>query len=565
MNGSEAIVKALLAENVEHMFGFPGGAIMPLYDEFLNHSNLRHILTRHEQGAAHAADAYARVTGKAGVCLATSGPGATNLVTGLMTAYMDSSPVIAFAGQVSTSLIGADSFQESDMMGITLPITKHNFQIRTPNTIRSTIKKAFTIALNGRPGPIFIDLPKNVQIDNVTKEENDTHIAGFKPVTTGHPRQVRKAAEWILNAERPMIIAGGGVLWAGASDALRELVEMLNIPISTTFMGKSSFPEQHPLCLGVIGMHGRKVANYAVANCDLLIAIGCRFSDRITGSLETYAQECKVIHIDIDSAEIGKNVPVDLPIVGDARYVLNQLNTRIKQLTKKNNTVWAEKVKQFIKACDCDIDYGGNPIDPRKLIFEASKVGQENDIITTGVGQQQMFSLHFLKRSKPRTIISSGGAGTMGFGLPAAIGAKVAAPNVQVFDFDGDGSFAMTNQELATSKEENIKVIAVIMNNEYLGMVRQWAELFFDKRYSGVHLKRTPDFAKLAGAYGLSGYTITRESEIVPTLQEAYTSDETVVIDVHVQKEANILPMSIPGGPLPDMFGGCIHTKGQLF
>ncbi len=567
MNGSEAIVKALLEEKVEHIFGFPGGAVMPLYDEFLKHQGeLRHILVRHEQGAAHAADAYARVTGKAGICIATSGPGATNLVTGIMNAYMDSSPVIAFAGQVPTSLIGNDAFQESDMMGITLPITKHNFQIRDANKISSTIKKAFTIALNGRPGPVYIDLPKDVQTNEVSAEEKDTHIAGFKPVTAGHPVQIKKAAEMILNAKQPVIIAGGGILWANACPELQQLVEAFSIPITATFMGKSCFPEEHPLYLGVLGMHGRKAANYAVANSDLLIAIGCRFSDRITGNLQTFAKKSKIIHIDIDSAEIGKNVGVDLPIVGDAKNVLQQLNQMLKKMAvKKKNIKWAEKMKRFIQECDCSIDVKGNPIDPRKLVFELGKVLKEQDIVTTGVGQQQMFAAHFLKRSKPHTFISSGGAGTMGFGLPASIGAKVAAPDVQVFDFDGDGSFAMTQQELATAKEENIKVIAVIMNNAYLGMVRQWAELFFDRRYSAVHLKRTPDFAKVAEAYRLKGIRVERDSEIGAALREAYKSDEAVVLDVIVKEEANILPMFTAGANTTDMFGGCIKIKGKLF
>ena len=566
MLGNEAIVKALLEENVTHLFGFPGGSVMPLYDEFLNHTdNLRHILVRHEQGAAHAADAYARVTGKAGVCLATSGPGATNLVTGIMTAYMDSSPVIAFGGQVPTGLIGNDAFQETAMMGVTSLITKHNFQIRSANKIRSTIKKAFVLALNGRPGPIYIELPKDIQTGEVINEEKDTHIAGFKPKISGHFGQIRKAADLILNSEMPVIIAGGGILWANACNELNQLVEMLNIPITTTIMGKSCFPEQHPLSLGVLGMHGRKVANYAIANSDLIIAVGCRFNDRITGNLDTFAEKSKMIHIDIDSAEIGKNVPVDIPIVGDAKNVLHRLNAVIAKLAQKTNSNWAEKIKRFIKECDCDLKINSNPIDPRMLIFEFNKIIKEQDIVATGVGQQQMFCTHFLKRSRPRTIISSGGAGTMGFGLPAALGAKVAVPNVEVYNFDGDGSFAMTMQELGTLKEENIKVISIIMNNAYLGMVRQWAELFYDKRYSAVHLKRTPDFAKVANAYNLEGYSVSKPNEIVPTLKEACNSDEAVVIDVHVKEEANILPMFATGGNITDMFGDCIYIPGKLF
>ncbi len=565
MRGSEAIIKALLEEKVKHIFGFPGGAVMPLYDEFLNYGKeLRHVLVRHEQGAAHAADGYARIAGSAGVCLTTSGPGATNLVTGIMTAYMDSVPIIAFSGNVPTSLIGNDAFQETDMMGITIPITKHNFQIRSPNNIRATVKKAFKIALQGRPGPVYIDLPKDVQTKPVTKELNDISIRGFKPVLEGHPRQIARAAEMILAAERPVILAGGGVLISNASAELQHMVEMLNIPVTTTFMGKSCFPETHPLCMGVVGMHGRKVANYAVSSADLIIAIGCRFSDRITGNLETFAREAKIIHIDIDSAEIGKNVEVDLPIVGDAKHVLQQLSAVVKA-KKKGSSAWAEKIRKLVKECDCSIDVKGNPIDPRKLMFELNKVLGKDDVVVTGTGQHQMFAAHFIKRDKPRTIISSGGAGTMGYGFPAAIGAKVAKPRAEVMDVDGDGSFAMVIQELATCKEENIKVIPVIMNNAYLGMVRQWAELFFDRRYSGVYLKRTPDFAKVAEAYGLRGIRVERDSEIGDALREAYKADETVVIDVIVKEEANILPMFAAGANSTEMFGGCVQAKGRLF
>tara|TARA_Y100000310_G_scaffold338215_1_gene427255 strand:- start:5137 stop:6852 length:1716 start_codon:yes stop_codon:yes gene_type:complete len=566
MRGAKAIIETLLEEKVEHLFGFPGGSVMPLYDEFLNYKDeLRHILVRHEQGAAHAADAYARVSGKAGVCLATSGPGATNLVTGIMTAYMDSVPMIAFAGNVPTSLLGNDAFQETDMIGVTMPITKHNFQIRSPNQITATIKKAFNIATNGRPGPVYIDLPKDIQTNEVTKEIKDINIRGFKPVLEGHPQQVKKAAEMILDADWPVVLAGGGILISMASPELKQFVELVNVPVTTTFMGKSCFPETHPLCLGVIGMHGRKVANYAIDNADLIIAIGCRFSDRITGDLDTFAKNAKIIHIDIDSAEISKNIPVHLPVVGDAKNILKQLLNVLTTKIKKGNTPWNEKMKKLIKECECNIDIRGSPIDPRKLMFELNKIMRDDDIFVTGTGQHQMFGAHFIKRNKPRTSISSGGAGTMGYGFPAAIGAKVAKPDSEVIDLDGDGSFAMVIQELATCKEENIKVIPVIMNNAYLGMVRQWYELFFDKRYSGVFLNRTPDFAKVAEAYSLKGIRVERDSEIGPALKEAYKHDETVVIDVIVKEEANILPMFPAGANNVDMFGGCVPEKGKLF
>ncbi len=565
MQGSEAIIKALVAHGTKHVFGFPGGAVLPLYDEFLAHKEIEHILVRHEQGAAHAADAYARVSGKAGICIATSGPGATNLVTGIMTAFMDSSPVIAFAGQVPLSLIGNDAFQESDMMGITLPITKHNYQIRDQNEITAIIKNAFKVALEGRPGPVYIDLPKDIQSAEVRKEVKEIEIRGFKPVTKGHPRQIKTAAEMILNAERPVLVGGGGVLLSNASRELQKLAGILNIPVATTFMGKSCFPEAHPLALGVLGMHGRKVANYAISNADLLVVVGCRFSDRITGNIETFAEKAKIIHIDIDSAEIGKNVPVELPIVGDAKNVLQQLIETVKKVARKGETAWSKKMRRFIKECNCNIDVKGTPIDPRKLVFELQKVLKEDDIVTTGVGQQQMFAAHFIKRTKPRTIVSSGGAGTMGFGLPASIGAKVAKPESEVFNFDGDGSFAMTQQELATAKVEGIKTISVIMNNAYLGMVRQWAELFFDRRYSEVYLSRVPDFAKIAEAHGLKGMHVERPAEIGAALREAIKSDEASVLDVIVKEETNILPMFPAGGNIADMFGGCIKVKGKFF
>ncbi|MFH1256465.1 MAG: biosynthetic-type acetolactate synthase large subunit [Candidatus Diapherotrites archaeon] len=558
MKGAEAIVKALVAEKVEHVFGFPGGAVIPLYDEFLNYSKqLRHVLVRHEQCAAHAAEGYARASGKVGVCVATSGPGATNLITGIADAFSDSVPIVAFAGQVPTNLIGNDAFQEADMMGLTIPITKHNFQLRNPNAISSTIKKAFFIASSGRKGPVYIDLPKDVQVGGVTAEEKNSEMQGYKPKTEGHPVQVKRAAEMILKAQNPVILAGGGVLASNASRELMDVAEAILAPVATTFMGKGCFPETHPLSMGVCGMHGLKAANYAVVNADLLVAIGCRFSDRITGSTASYAKGVKVIHIDIDSAEIGKNVHCDLPIQGDAKDVLGQLAVVVKAKAVKSRP-WAEKMKQLRRECDCAMDLPGNPIEPRKVLLELQKVLKADDIVTTGVGQQQMFAAHYLRRERPGTFISSGGLGTMGFGLPSAIGAKVAKPEVEVFDFDGDGSFQMTMQELATCSQENIKVNAVIMNNAYLGMVRQWLELFHGKRYSAVHLKRVPDFAKLAEAYGLTGITVTKPSELSGAFLRARKSDETVVIDVHVKEESNILPMFAAGASVSEMFGECV-------
>jgi len=565
MRGTEAILNSLVANKTKHIFGFPGGSIIPIFDELLNYEDrIRHVLVRHEQGAAHAADAYARVLGKAGVCLATSGPGATNLVTGIMTAYMDSSPLIALAGNVPTTLLGNDAFQETDMVGVTMPITKHNFQIRDPNEINSIISNAFTIATKGRPGPVFVDIPKDMQLKEVTKEKPVEKILGFNPNLKGHPEQVKRAAKMILEAERPVIIAGGGVLISNASNELAKLVESFNIPVVTTFMGKSCIDENHPLCLGMLGMHGRKAANYAVAEADVILSIGCRFSDRITGDVKTFAEKAKLIQIDVDSAEIGKNIPVELPIVGDAKNVLSEL-LPIMKINSQKNSAWSEKIKKFNKECNCHFDYSSHPIDPRKIIFELNKALKETDIVTTGTGQHQMFAAHFLKMRKPKTFISSGGAGTMGFGFPASIGAKVAKPDSEVFNIDGDGSFAMVIQELATCKEENIKTTQLIFNNSYLGMVRQWQEIFQNKRYSGVHLKRTPDFAKVADAYGLKGISVERESQISKSIAEAIKSDETAVLDILVKEESNILPMFAAGTRHSDMFGGCVQTKGVLF
>ncbi len=517
--------------------------------------------------AAHAAEGYARASGKAGVCIATSGPGATNLVTGIMDAYMDSVPIVAFGGQVPTALIGNDAFQETDMMGITLPITKHNFQVREPNKMAPIIMKAFKIALEGRPGPVYIDLPKDVQIGEVTEKPlKEVSIAGFQPTLKPNIVQIRKAAQAILNAERPLFLIGQGVIISNASKELTELANLIKCPVVTTFMGKGAFDERHPLCLGTVGMHGRKIANYAVINTDLLITIGCRFSDRITGNLKTYAENAKVIHADIDPAEIGKNVKADIPIVGDAKNIIIELTNVLKEMKLKENDEWNKKMRELKSRCDECVDLSATKkIHPKTVMDELNKILKPDDIVVTGVGQHQMFAGHFIQRSNPRTFISSGGAGTMGFGFPASIGAKIAKPDTNVFLIDGDGSFQMTIQELGTVKEANIKVIPIIINNSYLGMVRQWLELFSDKRYSEVYLGTTPDFVKVAEAYGLNGIRVERKSEFVPALKQALKNDTTTIVDVQVEEESNILPMLPPGGNLKDAFGGCIKSPGKFF
>ena len=568
MKGSEAIIETLIKQGVKTTFGITGGTVIPLFDTFLNYEGkIANILTRHEQGAAHMAEGYARALGKPGVCIATSGPGATNLVTGIMDAYMDSVPIVAFGGQVPTSLIGNDAFQETDMMGITLPITKHNFQIRKADDAAEIVMKAFKLAQEGRPGPVYIDLPKDVQTDDTKRQiPESVDIPGFQPTLRGHINQLKRAAEMIINAERPIFIAGGGVIISNASKELAALINLIKAPVTSTLLGKGAFPEDHPFSVGMLGMHGRKTANYAILNADLIVAIGCRFSDRITGNLDSFAKQAKIIHIDIDPAEIGKNVEVDLPIVGDAKIVITDLIQEIAKLSKKaKNTEWHKRIKEIKEMCDCNIDIRSDPIDPRKAICEISKILTPEDIVCTGVGQHQMFAAHFLKFRKPRTFISSGGAGTMGFGLPAAIGAKVAKPECEVYDIDGDGSIGMVIQELGTSKQYGIKVTPVILNNTYLGMVAQWLRLFFQKRYSQVQLNRIPDFSKIADAYGLNGITVERSGDISHALKQARKNSETTIIDIYTQPEANILPMLPPGGHLRDAFGGCMVGHGKFF
>ena len=563
MNGSQALWKALQEQGVRHSFGLTGGSVIPLFDEyFKDNCGIRHIPVRHEQGAAHAADGYARASGKPGVCIATSGPGATNLVTGIMTAFMDSSPIVALGGQVPTSLIGNDAFQESDMIGITFPITKHNYQVRSPNRVRAIVQKAFNLASSGRPGPVYIDLPKDALAGKVEKEESLESMNGKKNQTAGF-EELKKAAELLLNAERPVLLIGGGVILANASKEAEELALKYNIPVTTTLMGKSAFPETHPLSLGMLGMHGRKAANYAMVNSDVVFAVGCRFNDRITGKLQTFLQNATLIHTDVDAAEINKNVKSQLSLRGDAKQVLKEVLKIAEKITARKSTEWSEKMKKLARECECNINLSSNPIDPRKVIFEINKAIKEEDIVTTGVGQHQMFAAHFLKRTKPRTFISSGGAGTMGFGFPAAIGAKLAKPESEVLNIDGDGSFGMVVQELGTCKAESIKVTPVIFNNSYLGMVRQWIELFYEKRYSAVCLGASPDFAKLAEAYCVKGITVERHSEIQPALQQALKNDETTVLNVLIAQESNIVPMFAAGTSINEMFGDCV-PKGYF-
>jgi acetolactate synthase-1/2/3 large subunit len=555
MRGAQAMLESLKREGVEVMFGIPGGSVIPLYDELYD-SDIRTLLMRHEQAAAHAADGFARVSGEVGVCISTSGPGATNLVTGIASAYLDSSPIVAFTGQVPRAMIGKDAFQEADSVGITMPITKHNFQFYTVEEIPFIIKKAFKIARTGRPGPVLIDVPKDVQEkEGDMKFPSDVKIIGYNPNFKGHPKQIKKAVDLLLRAERPIALVGGGVIISGATTELGEFVDALQLPVVTSLMGKGAFPENHPLALGMIGMHGRKAGNYAISDADVIIAIGCRFSDRTTGNVNCFAPEAKIIHVDIEPAEIGKNVPVEVPVVGDAKLVLKEMIKVAKAKTKKHPE-WIKKIKQYKKEFQPKMDHDDVPLMPQRVIKEVMEVLKEDDIAVTEVGQCQMWAAHFLSRTKSRTFISSGGLGTMGFGFPAAIGAKIAKPDRNVIDIAGDGSFMMNCQELATTVVEDIPVVVSIMNNHYLGMVRQWQELFFNRRYSGVYLGDVPDYLKLAEAFGANGIRVEKPGEIREAVKEAFASGKPTLIDMVVKPESNIFPMVPPGGCLKDIIEG---------
>ena len=562
MSGAKALIESLERQNVDVMFGILGGAVLPIYDHICK-SKIRHILCRHEQGAAHAADGYARASGKAGVCMATSGPGATNLVTGIANAYMDSAPIIALTGQVptiginSSYIIGRDAFQEADIIGITTAITKHNFQLREAAEIPKCIKTAFYIATTGRPGPVLIDMPKNVQAEIADIDfSNGIQIRGYKPTSNPHPLQIRKATELLAEAERPVILAGGGVITADASPELMQTAELLMSPVATTFMGKGAFPETHSLSLGSIGMHGNPVANKLLCEADVMLAVGTRFSDRATGKLDNFCAPTKKIQIDIDTAEIGKNIDVDIPIVADAKKALQALNERLtKQLKKKGITVWTKRVKETKAQLNPPAKTGSKELKPKALLQELRKLLPEKAIVTTEVGQNQMWAALYFNALKPRTFISSGGLGTMGFGFPAAIGAKVACPDRPVVDIAGDGSFRMTEQELGTSVTEDIPVIVIVLNNSVLGMVAQWQRMFFKGRYSAVKLGSIPDFVKLAEAYGAQGLRARSILEFTKAVKTALKSDVTTVIDVPISMEEDVVPMVPPGCGINEQVG----------
>jgi acetolactate synthase-1/2/3 large subunit len=570
INGTDIIVKLLKDTKNTTLFGYPGGQIMPFFDRIYNEDDIRLILVRHEQSAGHAADGFARASGKLGMCVTTSGPGATNLVTALANAYYDSSPVLAFSGQVSTWLIGNDAFQEADVVGCTMAVTKQNYQIKDVNNIGRVFKEAMYIATTGRPGPVFIDLPRDVQVAECTMADpipDKVELASYNPrvFSKGASLQIKRALDILFNAQYPVIIAGGGVALANASKELEELVNLLRIPVVHTLMGKGVISDDHPYVLGMLGMHGRKRSNFAVSEADAILALGTRFSDRITGDLSKFPGQpnAKIIHVDIDTAEIGKNVPVDVPIVADLKLALQEFLEQVKRrlADPKNGTThswWYKYIKELKESSGIpDATKAGKTgrVIPEKIMFELNKILRTDDIVVTEVGQAQMYAAHYLNLRKPRTWISSGGLGTMGFGFPAGIGAKVAKPGSEVWVVAGDGSFQMNLHELATVKNNDIKVNIIIVNNQYLGMVRQWQEILHEKRYSYTCLackdgNYYPDFVKLADAYGLPGIRAEKPDQVAGALEFARKSDQTCVVEVMVEPESNILPMLHPGGAL---------------
>ena len=554
ITGAQAIVKCLQEEGITTIFGFPGGAVLDLYDHLYD-ADIKHVLVRHEQGAVHAADAYARVTGEVGVALLTSGPGATNGVTGIATAYMDSIPVVILTGQVPTALIGNDAFQEVDIVGITRPCTKHNYLVKSINDLVPTIREAFHIARTGRPGPVLVDLPKDVVAGMIAyPEKKPIRMHNYQPTYEPHIGQIAKACKAILAAVKPVLYVGGGVILSDAHTDLTELATKLNIPVTMTLMGLGSFPGSHKLSMGMLGMHGTYTANMAVANCDLLIAVGARFDDRVTGRLDSFARNAQIIHIDIDPTSISKNVKVDIPIVADCKYALTAINNWFnsdKTLdlaeTTSRHQAWIDTVNQWKAEHPLSYKDDGDIIKPQYVVEKLDELTNGEAIITTEVGQNQMWAAQFYKFNTPRRFVTSGGLGTMGFGLPAAIGAKVAFPDRHVIDIAGDGSIQMNIQELATARQYKCAVKIAILNNGYLGMVRQWQELFYNKRYSSTVMDTAPDFVELARAYGAVGLRAVKKSEVEDVIKEALATDNVVIMDFKVAREEGVYPM-VPAG-----------------
>jgi acetolactate synthase-1/2/3 large subunit len=554
ITGAQAIIKCLEEQGVDVIFGFPGGVIIDLFDE-LEKSDITNVLVRHEQAAVHAADAYGRVKGEVGVALVTSGPGATNTVTGIASAYCDSIPMVVFTGQVPTGLIGNDAFQEVDIIGITRPCTKHNYLVKDINDLMPTIREAFYIARTGRPGPVLIDLPKDIVIGKVNyTKPKPVKMQTYRPTYEPHPGQIAKACKAILKAKKPVIYAGGGVIASNSNEELTELAKKLNIPVTMTLMGLGGFPGTDKLSMGMLGMHGTYTANVAVSESDLLIAVGARFDDRVTGKIDEFAPYAKIIHVDIDPTSISKNVTVDIPIVADCKYALTAMNRWFdvqddfdKKEQKKKLAPWSKEIANWQKKYPLGYEDEGDIIKPQYVVEKLHELTKGNAIISTEVGQNQMWAAQFYHFNKPRTFLTSGGLGVMGYGFPAAIGAQMAAPKRTVIDVAGDGSIQMNIQELATARQYNCPVKIAILNNAYLGMVRQWQELFYDKRYAGTDLEVAPDFVKLAEAYGAVGLRAKKTSEVVPVIKEALKTKNTVVMDFVIAREEGVFPM-VPAG-----------------
>ena len=550
--GADIFVEALVKEGVEYLFGIPGGVVLPLFDRLYG-SPIKLILTRHEQGAGHAADGYARASGRPGVCLVTSGPGATNLVTAIATANFDSVPMVAFTGQVKTLLIGNDAFQEADITGITRTITKHNYLVKNVCDLPRVIKEAFHIAKTGRPGPVLVDLP--VDVSTAQSEEcypDSVDLPGYKPNYKGNERQIRLAADAINASKRPILYVGGGVIISEASPEIFELATKAAIPVTTTLMGLGAFPETHPLALKMLGMHGTAYANYAVMDSDLIIAVGARFDDRITGRIDAFAPGAKIIHVDIDPTSISKNIRVDIPVVGDAKGILRSIIAQVKPATHDE---WLARIDEWKK--QNPLSYKADGLKPQYVIEQICEATDGQAIITTEVGQNQMWAAQWYKHNKPRHFISSGGLGTMGYGFPAAIGAQLARPDAVVFDIAGDGSIQMNIQELATAVKYELPVNVAILNNGHLGMVRQWQELFYKKRYSGSVLHdANPDFVKLAEAYGAEGIRVSTPDQVRPAIEQAIKSPKPVILDFVIEQEENVFPMVPAGEAINKMMGG---------
>ena len=557
--GAQILLESLKREGVNVLFGYPGGAIIDIYDELPRHPELKHVLVRHEQGAVHAADGYARASGKVGVCLVTSGPGATNTVTGIATAYCDSIPLVVLTGQVPTNLIGNDAFQEVDIVGITRPCTKHNFLVKDITRLAQTLREAFFLARSGRPGPVLVDLPKDVmQASTEFVWPEDVSMRSYNPTYKPNLNQLRRSAEEISKARRPMLLAGGGVILSNGSQALRELAQTLHLPVAYTLMGLGAFPATDPLSLGMVGMHGTYAANMSINHTDLLICVGARFDDRVTGKLDAFAPSARIVHIDIDPTSIRKNVEVDVPVVGDCRLALEGILEICK--AKMGDRDWLEEHTEWLSTVagwkkDHPLCYSdeGTAIKPQKVVETLFELTKGDAILTTEVGQNQMWTAQFYNFTEPRTLLTSGGLGTMGYGFPSAIGAQMAFPDKKVITVAGDGSLQMNIQELATVVQQRLPIKVVILNNGYLGMVRQWQELFFNHNYSSTNMEAQPDFVKLAEAYGAEGYRITTREELLPMLKTALASPNPAFIDVRVEREENVYPMVPAGAALDEM------------